>query len=716
MRRTALLAAASTLVLFGLTACEQGADAIAIDADDIGGVVTGPNGPEAGVWVIAETDDLPTKLAKIVVTDDEGRYVLPDLPDATYDVWVRGYGLVDSEKVESTPGAQVNLTAVTAPDAASAAEYYPALWWWAMLDVPAADAFPGTGDAGNGIAEEMRSQAHWVGMLKDRCYSCHQLGNEATRLIPDALGEFPNSLDAWTRRIQSGQASANMVNNIARFGAQHALQDFANWTDSIAAGELPRETPPRPQGVERNVVLTLWDWATPTSYLHDEVSTDRRNPTLNANGPIFGSAENSTDVLPILDPTTHTLSEIRVPVLDPATPSTLEDPMFAASPYYGEERIWDSQTVVHNPMYDEHLRMWATARIRPAPNPDFCKEGSAHPSAALFPLNGSPRQVAVYDPRTEEWKFVNTCFGTHHLVFADDADDTLYFSVGFPNGGPVLGWLNTRLWDETGDDQLAQNWTPFVLDTNGNGQRDEGYTQPGEPIDPTRDARINAYPYAAVPSLTDGSIWGADIAIPGGIVHVMLGDNPPATAISEYFEVPVEAGGVMPRGLDVDKNGVAWVSLQSGHLGSFDRTKCTGVMNGPEATGKHCPEGWTLYPLPGPNFETVTTGGSADSPYYAWVDQYNTSGLGEDTPIAMGNASDALHALVNGEWVTLRVPYPMGFFAKNADGRIDDPEGGWKGRGLWSTFGNRTPFHFETGVGSLPKAVKFQIRPDPLAH
>src|SRR5262245_45035268 len=68
----------------------------AIDDDDIGGVVTGPNGPEAGVWVIAETRDLPTRYAKMVVTDDQGRYVVPDLPKAKYKVWVRGYGLVDS--------------------------------------------------------------------------------------------------------------------------------------------------------------------------------------------------------------------------------------------------------------------------------------------------------------------------------------------------------------------------------------------------------------------------------------------------------------------------------------------------------------------------------------------------------------------------------------------------------------------------------------------
>src|SRR6266478_331417 len=93
--------------------------AVRIDGDDIGGIVTSANGPEAGVWVIAETTDLPTKYAKIVVTDDQGRYVIPDLPKANYSIWVRGYGLVDSPKVQSAPGKLVNLTATPAPTEAA---------------------------------------------------------------------------------------------------------------------------------------------------------------------------------------------------------------------------------------------------------------------------------------------------------------------------------------------------------------------------------------------------------------------------------------------------------------------------------------------------------------------------------------------------------------------------------------------------------------------
>src|SRR5437868_13225337 len=141
-----LLMSAAIVALLAIAAppahAQQAASAeVAIDNDDIGGVVRGPNGPEAGVWVIAETRDLPVRFIKIVVTDDQGRYVVPDLPKANYDVWVRGYGLVDSPKVKSEPGKQLNLTAVAAPDQASAAKYYPAIYWYAMMKIPEAEVF-----------------------------------------------------------------------------------------------------------------------------------------------------------------------------------------------------------------------------------------------------------------------------------------------------------------------------------------------------------------------------------------------------------------------------------------------------------------------------------------------------------------------------------------------------------------------------------------------
>jgi len=181
------------------------AAAVQIDGDDIGGVVTGRFGPEAGVWVIAETTELGTRFAKMVVTDDLGRYVLPDLPKATYSVWVRGYGLVDSPKVKAEPGKVLNLRAAIAPSLSDAAQYYPAIYWSSMIRFPDKSKFPGTGPIGNGIPVEFKTQDQWLNVIKTNgCGNCHQIGNYATRTIPEALGHFDSSIAAWARRLQSG--------------------------------------------------------------------------------------------------------------------------------------------------------------------------------------------------------------------------------------------------------------------------------------------------------------------------------------------------------------------------------------------------------------------------------------------------------------------------------------------------------------------------------
>ena len=185
------------------------------------------------------------------------------------------------------------------------------------------------------------------------------------------------------------------------------------------------------------------------------------------------------------------------------------------------------------------------------------------------------------------------------------------------------------------------------------------------------------------------------------------------TALTEVFTPPLPGWGI--RGADIDREGVVWASLGSGHLASFDRRKCRGPLNGPHATGDHCPEGWEFHQFPGPGFAGLPDN-SVESSYYTWVDQFNTSGLGENVPIATGNLFDGVHALVGSEMVTLRIPYPLGFYTKGFEGRIDDPNAGWKGRGLWVPSGDRTPFHHETGEGSRPLVVHFQMRPDPLAH
>jgi hypothetical protein len=705
------LLAALVLGTVAIVVGTVGATQPAVDGDDIAGVVRSGKGPEAGVWVIAETKDLPTPYAKIVVTDAQGRYLLPDLPKASYSVFVRGYGLVDSRRVTAAPGQALDLTAVIAPTAHAAAQYYPAGHWLSLLRIPEAGEFPGTGPQGNGISPNMKSQAEWIRAIKSGgCTACHQLGTKGTREIPKELGTFPSLQHAWERRLASGQAGAQMINGLNNMGRERALLLFADWTDRINRGEVP-PAPERPQGVERNVVITMWDWADPKAYLHDVVSTDRRDPTVNANGPLYGALELSADYIPVLDPKTNAISQIPLSVRDPNTPPT-SPKMAAASPYYGEEPIWTSRNNVHNPMLDEKGRLWLTSAVRSPDNPAFCKEGSSHPSARVFPIQRSGRHLQMYDPATKKLTHIATCFGTHHLMFAEDANHTLWTS----GGGQVVGWLNRKMFEETGDEEKSQGWTPLVMDTNGNGRRD-AYVEPNEPLDPAKDKRVGAAFYSVSPA-PDGSIWGTVLGYPGQVVRLVPGSNPSETALAEVYEPPFtdpQRPGFSPRGGDVDRNGVFWAALASGHLASFDRRKCKGPLNGPKATGQHCPEGWTLYTEPMPQFRGVKDGGSVEGSYYTWVDQFDALGLGANTPINTGNASEALLALQNGKWVVIRVPYPTGFYTKWMDGRIDDPKGGWKGRGLWATISTRTPFHMETGKGTTSKVYKIQLRPDPLS-
>jgi len=402
---------------------------------------------------------------------------------------------------------------------------------------------------------------------------------------------------------------------------------------------------------------------------------------------------------------TQTPSKVNMPTRDADMESTKSNTM-APSAYWGDEAIWDSKASIHSLIMDEKKRVWFTSRVGNPENPAFCTSPD-NPYAKAFPLKESTRHLAVYDPETKTTKLIRTCFNTHHVVLAEDADNTVWVSAGGPQQG-AIGWVNRKVWEETGDEAKAQGWAPVVIDTNGNGKLDD-YVQPNQAVDPTKDKRMNAGLYGVGVNPADGTVWGAVLGYPG---YVLRFD--PKTKLSEIYEPPFPGFG--PRGFDIDRNGIAYVPLSSGHLGAFDRRKCKGPLNGPQAAeGKLCPEGWTLTPFPGPQFKNVAESGSAEASYYTWVDQQNTAGLGDNVAMATGNGNESLMALVDGKWVNMVVPYPMGFFAKWIDGRIDDPNAGWKGRALWSTDGNRTPFHRETGKGTTPKIYKFQVRPNPLA-
>ena len=636
------------------TSADSSASTPVAESDSISGVVTNSGGPEAGIWVIAETGEFDTFFARIVTTDDAGRYLIPNLPDAEYQMWTRGYGLADSPKLSIRPGANADLQAIVAENDAIAAQVYPAAYWYSMMGLP------NTAELEN-IEGDMNAYLTW--MKNMGCVGCHQMGQLATRTLPEYLGEFETHQEAWMRRVNSGQAGRGMFGQLAGRLNGVPFKYLGDWTQRIADGELPFAKPDRPTGIESNVVVTVRDWPNPKAYMHDLSGTDRRDPTVNANGPLYGAPELSTDEFPVFDPVNNTAWTFTAPVRDDNTPSAATTPPSAPSPYWGEEILWDSKANAHNPILDQDGRVWYTARIRGPENPDFCKQGSDHPSAQLFPTQRAGRHLSVYDPQTEQYTFIDTCFSTHHLQFAYDDNNTLWTS----GGGPVEGWLDTRVFLESGDAVASQGWSPLILDTNGNGQIDE-WVEPGEDLDLGKDMRVNAGFYAVMPNPADGSVWGSNaFGYPGALVRF-----DPQTGLGEKFNVPLPGYG--SRGADIDKNGVVWVSLGSGHLGEFDRSKCTGPLNGPTATGDHCPEGWTFHRLPGPGFQELPED-SVESSYYTWVDQHNSLGLGEDVPIVTGNLFDGVYVLVDGEFQILRVPYPLGFYTKGLEGRIDDPDG-----------------------------------------
>ena len=728
---TACLSGLGLLAAAALLPAGGRAPGVLAAGDDIAGTVTGAAGPEAGVWVVAETGDFDTSFRKTVVTDDAGRFLVPDLPDATYDVWVRGYGLVDSDKSPARPGDRLELTVRAAASPREAAEIYPANYWYSLLEVPPASDFPGTGPRGNGIGTAMRTQADWIDRMKDGCQLCHQLGNHATREMPMLdLDDFDSTADAWNYRIQAGGAGPAMAAEINRIGRPRAIQLYAEWTDRIRAGELP-PAPPRPQGVERNVVLTSWGWGHPRGMVHDNVSTDKRNPTLYPDGPVYGVGGAG---LVITDVRNHHSVRMDLPtrVERPRRATSYEGSSTRVpSLYWGDEPAGLVSRSAHNPMMDDKGRLWITQAVRPNDVPGWCLEGSDHPFARYYPIQhrDESRQVSYYDPETGEFELIDTCFFTHHLQFADDADDTLWLS----GSTEAVGWLNTRLYDETGDERAAQGWCPTVIDTNGDGVITRPWNQPDRDgaveIDPARDTRIGSLDkfrraYGIIPH-PDGSVWiTRRFPVPGQLIRIERGDNPPETCKAEVYEPPYDPDGdpdlwgYGPRGIDVDRNGLVWTALGgSGHVVSFDRGKCR-VLAGPEATGQHCAEGWTLYETPGPRMKGVEGTANADYHYYHWVDQFDTLGLGENVPITTGTTSDALLVLLpeTGEWVTMRVPYPLGFYSRGLDGRIDDPDAGWKGRGVWASFNTGSTFHLEGGKGMTSEIVRFQIRPDPLAE
>jgi len=680
-RSVGLLAVAVAVATVISCAGENGesASAVAIDADDIGGVVTSAQGPEAGVWVVAETQSLPTPFARMVVTDDQGQYVLPDLPDASYEVFVRGYGLVDSARVQAMPGQTLDLDAVVAPDAAAAAEIYPAAYWLATMDQDLAGC----------------------------ALACHQMGTKRTREIPENItSTTASSLEAWDKRTAAGPMGQGMGAGFLRLGEER--QAFADWTDRIANGEIPDQVPPRPAGVERNVVVSVWDWGTKFDGRTDAVASDLRDANVNANGHVYMTSR-SSDILAVLDPVEHRAWNLEVPSTAPES----GDPS-PWSPYFGDDPVWKRNAEPRSLAMDGEGRVWMTAILRESPrdHPEFCTSDT-NKFAQYSPARaggGNGRQLLVYNPQGEEFTpIVDTCFSLDHNQMGPG--NQLWFG-----GRNTVFWMDTDTWDETQDAEASQGWCPAVVDTNADGVITE-WTEPDEAIDPAKDHRVEfgCYQIAVDPNDPDGVAWCGEAT---KLTRVERGPNPPETCKAEVYRPPT---GAMPEvsgagHAAVDGDGVVWMNWRgSQHFTSFDHRQCT-VTNGPEVVdGQTCPQGWSLHRKSGPTYPGSNA--IADMTYLSQIDRHNALGLGADLPMYGPVNSDSLVAFQpdSEEFVNLVVPYPLGFFSRSANGRIDDASTGWKGKGVWSSFSTYTPWHVEGGDKNGSKAVKFQMRPDPLA-
>ncbi len=311
----------------------------------------------------------------------------------------------------------------------------------------------------------------------------------------------------------------------------------------------------------------------------------------------------------------------------------------------------------------------------------------------------------MFDPKTKDYKFIDTCFGTHHPQFGYDADNTLWLS----GTGPVAGWINTKLFDETGDAEKAVGWSPFVLDSNGNGKLDEFGDKPEE----GKDTRFNpgSGPYAVMPHPTDGSVWYTS-GVFGGTPGFLRFD--PKTKLSEFYALPKEASVCVAATSARTACSTAQAPRPS------DRLRPEEVQGSAQRAERHrqsLPGGLHAHQVPG-------SGLRRPAEYQRRVELLHLGSITTMPSVLVTifrsrprTSRMASPPWSNGKMILMRVPYPMGYYAKGLDARIDDPNAGWKGRGLWSASGDRpAPWLNERGKGARPMAVHIQVRPDPLAH
>ena len=370
---------------------------------------------------------------------------------------------------------------------------------------------------------------------------------------------------------------------------------------------------------------------------------------------------------------------------------------------------------------DAEGRVWLTAIVRENPHqqPAFCS-AETNKFAKHFPiksLRGNPRQAAYFDSKTQQiTPIADVCTNLDHNQLGPD--DDLYFGAD-----DVVFWLDTKQYVSTKNAEASQGWCPAVVDTNNDGKITQ-WTEPDQPIDPAKDHRvaIGCYQIGVDPNDKTGVAWCGDN---GRLTRVVRGTDAPNSCRAEVYKPPTgQTPEVSGAGhVTIDSQGVVWMIWRgSQHLTSFDRRKCkTPVTGAAAATGDGCKEGWTVHKMGGPNYQGTNV--EADMTYLPQTDRWDTLGQGKDLPIWGTVNQDSLRAYnpKTNAFLELRVPYPMGFFSRSANGRIDNPSTGWKGKGLWSSFSTYIPWQTENGYADGGKsghgshAVKFQMRPSPLA-
>ena len=435
----------------------QNVPGLKIDKKSIGGTVVNSNGgkAEAGVWVIAETKSLPAPFRKIVVTDDQGRFLVPDLPAGAYELWVRGYGLKDSERVKAACGEIVKLQVANAATPQEAAKIYPASYWTSLIQPPPMSDLPA----------RFKSQDEWLATLRNGCNHCHELGMPQTRIYTTAKD--------WDAMFLRAKSMHGELDGMGRLVVEKTLAD---WGTRIAAGEVP-PAPPRPTGIERNVVVSQWDWAAPESFVHDLISTDKRNPTLYPYGKVYGGDRTGGGRLAVLDPVKNTVSLLQV------EPRSKEHGYSLTKDYYhgaeenqaytGEDPEWMASP--HNPMMDENGRVWMTVQVRAGGKnfyPAWAKSTIAtetnDPAATdiaynLLAARGNNMMLGYYDTKTNKFVSVDTAYNTHHLQI--DWQDRIWSD----GGGSAAGELDMKKLDFKnieGTEAAAQKtWMRIDMDT-----------------------------------------------------------------------------------------------------------------------------------------------------------------------------------------------------------------------------------------------------------